>query len=72
MNRSQPHKDPPKKEGQLGIFGRETSKEECNEKIRKGVATNVADSTLVLVPRAVKGRNQWHTKNPRKVLQKKD
>ena len=72
MNRSQPHKDPPKKEGQLGTFGRETSKEECNEKIKNGSATNIADSTLVLVPSVAKGENQWHTKNPRKVLQKKD
>ena len=67
-NKSQPHQDPPKKEGQLGTFGRETSKEESNEKMRKGPATNVANTTLILVPRVAKGGNQWHTKNHRKVL----
>ena len=34
----------------------------------KGTATNVVDTTLVLVPRAANERNQWHTKNSRKVL----
>ena len=49
-NGSQPHQDPPKEEGQLGTFWKVTSKEECNEKIRKIPATNVVDTTLVLVP----------------------
>jgi len=52
----------------LETFGRETSKEECNEKMRKGPATYVVDTTLVLVTRAAKRMNQWYTKNPRKVL----
>ena len=65
--KSQPPR-PPKEEGQLRTFGRETSKEECSEKMRKGLATNVADTTLVLVPKATNRGNQWHTKNPRKVL----
>jgi len=59
---------PLKGEGQLRTFWRETSKGENSEKIRKGPVTNVADTTLVLVPRAANGRNQWYTKNPRKVL----
>ena len=42
---------PPKEEGQLRNFCRETSKRENSEKIRKGLATNVADTTLVLVPK---------------------
>ena len=66
--RSLPHQDPPKKEGQLRTFRRETSKKECNEKIRKEPTTNVADTTLVLVLKAAKGENQWHAKNPRNVL----
>ena len=36
----------------MGTFWRETSKEEYSKKINKGPATNVADTTLVLVPRA--------------------
>jgi len=36
----------------------ETSKEECNEKIRKRLAINVADTTLVLVFRVANGGNQ--------------
>ena len=67
-SKSQSHQDPPKEEGQLRTFGRKTSKEECNEKIREGPAINIVDTTLVLVPRAAKGGNQWHAKNPRKVL----
>jgi len=43
--------DLPEEEGQLGAFGEGTSKEENNEKIRKGPATNVLDTTLVLVLR---------------------
>ena len=35
----------------MGTFGRETSKEEYSEKMRKRRATNVTDTTLVLVPR---------------------
>ena len=42
-------------EGQLGTFWRVTSKEERNEIIRKGPATNVIDITLVLVTKAAKG-----------------
>jgi len=38
-------------------FWRETSKGENSEKIRKGPATNVSDTTLVLVPRAANGGN---------------
>jgi len=64
-NKSQPHQDPPKGEGQLETFWREISKEEYNEKMKKGPITNVADTTLVLVPLAANGWNQWHTKNPR-------
>ena len=59
---------PLKREGQLMTFWREISKGENSEKIRKEPATNIADATLVLVPRAINGGNQWYTKNPRKVL----
>ena len=59
---------PQKEESRLETFWRETSKKECSEKMRKGSATNVADITLVLVPRTANGENQWHTKNPRNVL----
>ena len=41
----------------MGTFWGETSKGENSEKIRKGPATNVADTTLVLVLRAVNGGN---------------
>ena len=34
----------------MGTFWKVTSKEECNEKIRKRPTTNVVDTTLVLVP----------------------
>ena len=43
-------------------------KRENSEKIRKGPVTSVADITLVLVPRAANGGNQWYTKNLKKVL----
>ena len=36
--------------------------------MRKGLATNVAGTTLVLVPRGANGRNQWYTGNPRMTL----
>ena len=49
---------------------RETSKGENSEKIRKGPATNVSDTTLVLIPRTTNGRKQWYTKKPRRVLYK--
>ena len=42
---------PPKEEGQLGAFWGETLKGEHSEKIRKGPATNITDTTLVLVLR---------------------
>ena len=57
-----------KEEGQLGTFWGETSKGENSEEIRKGLATNVANTTLILVPRAANGGNEWYIKNPRKVL----
>ena len=60
--------DLPEEEGQLGTFGEGTSKGKNSEKIRKGPATNIVDTTLVLIPRTTNGRNQWYTKNPRKVL----
>ena len=62
--------EPPKREieGQLEIFGEGTSKWENSEKIKKGLVTNVADTTLILVPRVANGGNQWYTKNPRNVL----
>ena len=41
-----------------GDFFRETSKGENSEKIRKGPATNVAGTTLVLVLRAANEGNQ--------------
>ena len=59
---------PLKEEGQLGTFWRETSKGEYSEKMRKGTATNVVDTTLVLVSRAANKGNQWYTKNPKNVL----
>ena len=59
---------PPKGEGQLKTFWRETSKWENSEKIRKELATNVANTTLVLVPRAANEGNQWYTKNLKNVL----
>ena len=65
MIESQPLGPPPlkkKEEGQLKTFWGETSKGEYSEKIRKGSATNVADTTFVLVPRVANGGNQWYTK----------
>ena len=44
------------------------TKGENSEKIRKGLATNVVETILVLVPRAANGGNRWYTKNPKKVL----
>ena len=52
---------PPKEEGQLETFWGETSKGKYSEKIRKGPATNVANTTFVLVPRVANGGNQWYT-----------
>ena len=60
--------DLPEEEGQLGTFGKGTSKEENGEKIRKGPATNIADTTLILVPKVVNGGNQWYTKNSKRTL----
>ena len=60
--------EPTKEEGQLRTFWRETSKEGHSEKMRKGPATNIADTILVLVSRATNGGNQLHTKNLRNVL----
>ena len=60
--------DLPKEEGQLGAFGEGTLKGENDEKIRKGPTTNVANTTLVLVPRAANGGNRWYTKNPKMAL----
>ena len=48
------------------------SKGENSEKIRKGPATNIADITLILVPRTANGGNQWYTKNPKMALQKEE
>ena len=56
------------KEGQLGTFGEGTSKGENSEKIRKGPPTNVADTTLVLVPKVAHRGNQRYTKNPKRAL----
>ena len=36
--------------------------------MRKGPATNVADTTLVPVPNGVNGGNQWYPRNPRMAL----
>ena len=41
----------------MGTFGGKTSKGENNEKIRKGLATNVAGTILVLVLKATHGGN---------------
>ena len=49
---------PPKRESLAGDFLGEISKEECSEKIRKGPTTNVVDTTLVLLLKAVNGGNQ--------------
>ena len=49
---------PPKGEGQLKTFWRETLKGENCEEIRKGLATNVTDTTLVLVSNAANEGNQ--------------
>jgi len=49
-------------------FWGEISKGEYSEKIRKGPATNVADTTLVLVPMTVNRGNQCYIKNPKKIL----
>ena len=59
---------PPKRGMSVGDFQGETLKGKNNEKTRKGPATNVADTTLVLVSRVANGGNQWYTKNPRKAL----
>ena len=48
---------PLKKERSTGDFLGETSKEEYSEKIRKGPATNVADTILILEHRAKNGGN---------------
>ena len=67
MDKSQPIRTPQKRKVSWD-FWKVTLKEEYNEKIRKGPVTNVTDTTLVLVPTVAKWGNQWHTKNPRKVL----
>ena len=36
--------------------------------MRKGLATNVVDIELVLVPKGVKRGNQWYPRNPRMAL----
>ena len=59
---------PPKEEGQLRNFCRETSKRENSEKIRKGLATNVDDTASILVPRVANTGNQWYIRNPRMTL----
>ena len=51
----------------MEAFWRETLKKEYSEKMRKGLAINVADTTLVLVPKTINGGNQRYTKNPREV-----
>ena len=60
--------EPPKRGRSVGDLWGETSKGENNERIRKGPAINVVDTTLVLVPKVANGGNQWYTKNPRKAL----
>ena len=52
----------------MGTFWGETLKGENSEKLRKVLATNVVDTTLVLLLRAANGGNHWYTKNLRKVL----
>ena len=60
--------DLPERESQLRAFEEGTSKEGNSEKIRKGSATNVADTTLVLISRIANGGKQWYTKNPKVAL----
>jgi len=36
--------------------------------MRKGPTTNVADTTLVLVPKVANEGNKWYPKNPREAL----
>ena len=36
--------------------------------MRKGPTTNVADTTLVMVPKAANEGNKWYPKNPREAL----
>ena len=36
--------------------------------MRKGLATNVANTTLALVPQGANRWNQWYPKNPRMAL----
>ena len=38
--------------------------------MRKGPATNVANTTLVLVPKGANGGNQWYLESPRMTLEK--
>ena len=49
-------------------FEEETSKEGNSEKIKKGSATNVVNTTLVQIPRAANGQKQWYTKIPKVAL----
>jgi len=41
----------------LGTFGRETSKEECSEKMRKGPATNVVGTRFWYTRQQIEGIN---------------
>ena len=59
---------PPKRRRLARDFWGGSSKGGNSEKIRKRPATNVANTTLVLVPRTANGGTQWYTKNPRNVL----
>ena len=60
--------DLPERESQLGAFEKGTSKEGNSEKMRKGPATNVAVTTLVMVPKAANRGNRWYPSNPRMAL----
>ena len=55
-------------ESQLGAFEEGTSKEGNSEKMRTGPATNVVDTILVLIPKAVNRGKQWYIKNPKVAL----
>ena len=61
--RSQPL-GPPRRGRSARDFWRGTSKWDNSKEIRNGPATNVANTTSVLVFRVANGRNHWYTKKP--------
>ena len=63
-----PIRTPQKGKVSWELFEGKSQKKNIMRKMRKWLATNVVDTTLVLVLRVANRGNQWHIKNPRKVL----